>query len=186
MFIQVMYKRPEGWVYTSACSDLMLPFIFMMDNNKDDASNLMTMVMLSSAMGGMNNAQGYNTNFNMLLPMALSNCKAGDKDCVEKRNKMIVLLMAMQSSAPGSPLNSQQLLPLLLMKDNANNEQLIVFMTMMGQQPDCLPRRQEVVITQPLPEPVVETIFREFKVDAETGERTLVRTSNRPFDRAGQ
>lgn len=90
--------------------------------------------------------------------------------------------MAMQSSAPGSPINTQQLLPLLLMKDDANNEQLIIFMTMLSQQPSCLPKREQVIIKNPLPEPVVETLYREFRVDTKTGEKTLIRTSARPFN----
>jgi len=94
---------------------------------------------------------------------------------------MIVLLMAMQSNAPGSPMSSQQILPLLLMKDDTSNEQLIIFMTMLSQQPSCVPQTAPVIITQPLPEPVVETIYREFKVDTVTGEKTLVSSGPRPF-----
>ena len=59
----------------------------------------------------------------MLLPLALIDCD--DKTtadeiakCEQDREKMIVILMAMQSNAPGSPMTSQQILPLLLMKGN--------------------------------------------------------------------
>ena len=57
----------------------------------------------------------------MLLPLALIDCD--DKTtadeiakCEKDREKMIVILMAMQANAPGSPMTSQQILPLLLMK----------------------------------------------------------------------
>ena len=62
----------------------------------------------------------------MLLPLALIDCD--DKTtadeiakCEQDREKMIVILMAMQSNAPGSPMTSQQILPLLLMKGNLSN-----------------------------------------------------------------
>ena len=62
----------------------------------------------------------------MLLPLALIDCD--DKTtadeiakCEQDREKMIVILMAMQSNAPGSPMTSQQILPLLLMKGKLIN-----------------------------------------------------------------
>ena len=68
----------------------------------------------------------FNANFNLLMPFALNNCDdlTGDdlSKCIENREKMIVLMVAMQSMAPGSPLTSEQLLPLILMKDGQSNE----------------------------------------------------------------
>lgn len=160
----------------------MLPYIMLMNNDKDNSNNLLTMVMLSSSMGGMGSTNGYNSNFNMLLPFALKDCTSTDDACKKQQRNMLVLLMAMQSSAPNSPMNSQQILPLLLMKDDSSNEQLIMFMTMLSQQPNCIPApAQPVVITRPLPEPVVETIYREFKIDNQTGQKQLVRTSRTPM-----
>ena len=70
-------------------------------------------------------------------------------DCVKKRKDNIVLMMAMQANAPGTPMGSSQLLPLLMMKDGADNEQLIIFMSMMGQLDSC--GAAQTQITQPLP-----------------------------------
>lgn len=68
----------------------------------------------------------FNANFNLLMPFALNNCDALTgtdlTKCVKNREKMIVLMIAMQSMAPGSPLTSEQLLPLILMKDGQSNE----------------------------------------------------------------
>ena len=58
---------------------------------------------------------------------------------------MIVILMAMQSTVPGSPMTSQQILPLLLMKDGSNNEELIIFMSMMSQLENCNTVQDRVV-----------------------------------------
>ena len=68
----------------------------------------------------------FDANFNLLMPFALNNCEDLTADdlskCIENREKMIVLMIAMQSMAPGSPLTSEQLLPLILMKDGESNE----------------------------------------------------------------
>jgi len=53
----------------------MLPFILLMDKDSSKMSNLLTMTMLSSSMGGMSHQNGYNTNFNMLLPFAMNDCE---------------------------------------------------------------------------------------------------------------
>ena len=84
------------------------------------------MTLLSSMTGGMDNADGFTQNFNLLLPLLLSDEKLnGDDD-------LLVLLMAMQSQAPGSAMNAQSMLPLLLMDSGSNNEELIMFMAMMS------------------------------------------------------
>lgn len=157
--------------------DLMMPYLLMLDDNTQD-NNMMLMVMLSSMSGGLGSPLAYQNNFNMLLPLALIDCdgKTGTDltKCEADREKMIVLLMAMQSSAPGSPVTSQQILPLLLMKDNQSNEELIVFMTMMSQQKSCLIQRPAIISQKA---PPVETIYRTFSVDPITGERTLISES---------
>jgi len=117
----------------------------------------------------------YQNNFNMLLPLAMIDCdeKTTDDDkakCEQDREKMIVILMAMQSNAPGSPVTSQQILPLLLMRDNQSNEELIIFMTMMSQQQNCLPH-QPAIVNQPAPP--METVYRTFSVNPVTGEKNF-------------
>ena len=53
--------------------------------------------------------------------------------------------MAMHSSSPDTPMTSQQLLPLLLMKDDSANEDLIVFMSMMSQLENCAEHKQTTI-----------------------------------------
>ena len=64
------------------------------------------------------------------MPLALIDCNdlTGDNfaSCTKTREKMIVLMIAMQSMAPGSPLTSEQLLPLILMKDGESNEGTVI------------------------------------------------------------
>ena len=117
------------------------------------------------------------------MPFALNNCEDLTADdlskCIENREKMIVLMIAMQSMAPGSPLTSEQLLPLILMKDGESNEELIIFMTMMSQQKSCLPT-EPIIIDKPAP--AIEVIYRTFAIDPVTGKRTLVSESNDPSE----
>ena len=69
----------------------MLPFMLMDDSSDDD--NMLLMVMLSSMFGGMDSADGFAHNFNMMLPMLMSEGDDGE----EADTDMLVLLMAMQS-----------------------------------------------------------------------------------------
>ena len=105
----------------------MLPFL-MMDSESEDDSLLM-MVLMNSMTGGLDSADGFANNFNMLLPMLLGgNDDEGDMD-------MLVLLMAMQSQAPGTAMGANSMLPLMMMDSESSNENLIFFMMMMnGQQ----------------------------------------------------
>lgn len=83
--------------------------------------------------------------------------------------------MAMQSATPGSPMTSQQILPLLLMKDESNNEDLIIFMSMMSQLENCNSAPNPIYITQTLPEPVVKTVYKNYMIDPVTGEKRYIR-----------
>ena len=106
----------------------MLPFLLMDDESDDD--HLMKMVLMSSMMGGMDNQVGFANNFNMLLPMLMTEeGEAGESDM-----DMLVLLTAMQSQAPGSALGATSMLPLLLMDSSSNNQELLMFMSMMSNQ----------------------------------------------------
>lgn len=106
--------------------NIMLPFLLMDDATEND--NLMLLVLMNSMTGGMDHMDGFGNNFNLLLPLLLgSDDNDGDND-------MLFILLAMQSQAPGSAMNSNAMLPLLLMDSGSNNEQLIMFMAMMGNQ----------------------------------------------------
>ena len=49
-----------------------------------------------------------------------------------KKNKdLAIVLFAMQAMNPLTSMNPQSVLPLLLMKDNTSNKELIMFMSMM-------------------------------------------------------
>ena len=64
----------------------------------------------------------------MLLPMLL-----GDDDS-EGDLDMLVILMAMQSQAPGSSMGSNSMLPLLMMDQEGDNQTLLFFMMMNSNQ----------------------------------------------------
>jgi len=64
----------------------------------------------------------------MLLPMLL-----GDEDS-EGDLDMLVILMAMQSQAPGSSMGSNSMLPLLMMDQEGDNQTLLFFMMMNSNQ----------------------------------------------------
>merc|ERR1711935_845741 len=86
----------------------MLPFL-LMGNEDSDSDNVLLMVMMNSMTGGMDSPQGIEHNFN--------------------------LMMAMQSQAPGSAMGSNAMLPLLMMNEGSdNNQELIMFMSMMNNQ----------------------------------------------------
>ncbi|CBY18413.1 unnamed protein product [Oikopleura dioica] len=93
------------------------------DSEMDD---VLMMVLLSSMSGGMNSQSGFDNSFNLLLPMLLMN------DTETDSSSMLVLMMAMQSAAPGSGMGSNMLLPLMLMDDSGSNEDLMFYMMMFG------------------------------------------------------
>ena len=101
----------------------------MMDDSSDDS--LMKMVLINSMMGGMDSADGFANNFNMLLPLLIG---SEDDDDSETDLDMLVLLTAMQSQAPGSAMGAQSMMPLLMMDSSGSNQELIMFMAMMGSQ----------------------------------------------------
>ena len=84
--------------------------------------------------GGMTTEQGFDNSFNMLLPLML----LSEDDRRKRRSTdgvdldMLVLMMAMQSQAPGTTMGTNVMLPLLLMSDESadSNESLMFFMMM--------------------------------------------------------
>ena len=106
----------------------MLPFLLMDSDSEDDS--MLLMVLMNSMTGGLDSADGFGANFNLLLPMLLG----GDDDDSEGDMDMLVIMMAMQSQAPGSAMGSNAMLPLMLMDSEGNNEDLIFFMMMMNNQ----------------------------------------------------
>ena len=67
-----------------------------MDDSSDDDS-LLLMVMMNSMSGGLKSQAGFDSNFNLLLPLLIKDCAASDTDCKKKQKNMLVMMMAMQS-----------------------------------------------------------------------------------------
>ena len=53
--------------------------------------------MMNSMTGGMNSQAGFDSNFNMLLPLLINDCEDSDADCKKKQKNMMVMMMTMQS-----------------------------------------------------------------------------------------
>ena len=140
----------------------MMPFLMLSD--KSDSDNLLLMVMMNSMTGGLNEQEGFDSNFNLLLPLALEECAANDAVCEKKNKDMMILLMAMQSNAPSTTMGPDMMLPLLLMDDTSNNEDLIFFMMMSQNMPQCV---------QPRVEEETETVYRTWQINAD-GTKTLI------------
>ena len=70
--------------------------LLLMDDSSDDSS-LLLMVMMNSMTGGLNSQSGFDSNFNMLLPLLMSDCADTDADCKKKQKNMMVMMMTMQS-----------------------------------------------------------------------------------------
>ena len=73
----------------------MMPLLLMDDSSDDDA--LLLMVMMNSMTGGLNSQSGFDSNFNMLLPLLMKDCASTDADCKKKQKNMMVMMMTMQS-----------------------------------------------------------------------------------------
>ena len=132
------------------------------------------MVFLNCTTGGLNSQQGFDNNFNMMLPLLLMD---DDSSSDSSSTDMLVLMMAMQSQAPNSAFGTDMMLPLLLMDDSGDNETLLFFMMMNQGKTKCEPEvvyvqpEPEVVVVQP--EPEVQTVFRTWRVNAD-GTRELI------------
>ena len=61
---------------------------------------------------------------------------ADDTACEKEQKNMMVMMMTMQSQAPNTQMGPNMMLPLLLMDDTADNENLIFYM-MMSQSKTC-------------------------------------------------
>ena len=73
----------------------MMPLMLLDDSS--DSNSLLLMVMMNSMTGGLNSQSGFDSNFNILLPLLMSDCADNDADCKKKQKNMMVMMMAMQS-----------------------------------------------------------------------------------------
>ena len=67
----------------------------MADSDSDDS--LLMMVLMNSMTGGLNSQSGFDSNFNMLLPILMKDCDDADADCKKNQKNMMVMMMTMQS-----------------------------------------------------------------------------------------
>ena len=108
----------------------------------------------------------------MLLPMLMQeDCADEDTECEKKKTNMMVMMMSMQSQAPNTQMGPKTMLPMLLMNDDSNNENLMMYMMMSQGKQEC---KTAVVFEEPVNDPApVETVFRTWRVN-EDGTKTLI------------
>lgn len=67
------------------------------------------------------------SDFNTLVSLFLTDA---DNDGLD--TDLLILLTAMQSQAPGSKFGAEAMLPILMMSDSDNNQELLMFMSMLS------------------------------------------------------
>ena len=70
---------------------------FLLQDDKSDTDSLLMMVLMNSMTSGLDSKTGFDSNFNMLLPILMDGCDENDTDCKKNKKNMMVLMMAMQS-----------------------------------------------------------------------------------------
>ncbi|CAG5080560.1 Oidioi.mRNA.OKI2018_I69.PAR.g9645.t1.cds [Oikopleura dioica] len=118
--------------------DNILPFVLLSD---DRTGNVHKFVLFNAMSGGLSTQHGFDANFLILYKlMEDSSAKSSDK------SDIALILFAMQSQNPSSSLDSMSLIPFLLMDDNSNNEELILFLEISRQRnrANCAHNRQYV------------------------------------------
>ena len=76
--------------------------------------------------GETSDAQGFNNNFNMMLPMIMRECN--DQACEKQKRDIMTVMISMQANAPGSAFGPDMMIPLMIMDNSENNQELIFFM----------------------------------------------------------
>ena len=98
--------------------DQMLP-ILLIDSDYSDNDRILVMTLMNVMSGAAQSPNEFNNNFNMLMPLLMKKCH-GDVHCEKNKKDIGVIMMAMQSMAPGSSVNSNQMVPLLMMDDKTD------------------------------------------------------------------
>ena len=77
-----------------------------------------------------------------MLPFLLKNCDQTEevekKSCEAERKDLLIISMAMQSRAPGTTMNSNAMIPLMLMDDKSPNEDIQMYQ--LKTRPEILPQ----------------------------------------------
>ena len=100
----------------------MLPML-LLDAEYSDTNRYLMMTLMNVMDGEAKSSNGFNNNFNMLMPLLMQKCD-GDDQCEKDKKDIGVILMAMQSVAPGSSVNSNSMAPLMMMDDKTD---LLIF-----------------------------------------------------------
>ena len=105
--------------------DQLLPILLInTEYSVNDRYLLMTLINVMS--GAAKSSFEFNNNFNLLMPLLMKKCH-GDVFCEKNKKDIGVIMMAMQSMAPGSSVSSHQMVPLMMMDDKSKNKDLILF-----------------------------------------------------------
>ena len=70
---------------------------FLLQDDKSDTNSLLMMVLMNSMTSGLDSKTGFDSNFNMLLPILLDGCDENDTDCKKNQKNLMVIMMAMQT-----------------------------------------------------------------------------------------
>ena len=148
----------------------LLPFLA--DDDADDEDSLLMMTLMNSMTGGMNTQGGFDNGFNMMMPLLMKTCSAGDEACEKKKKNLMVVMMAMQSQAPDTGMGPNMMLPMMLMDKGSNNEDLIFFMMMNDNKPKC---EDVSIYSDPriVVESVLKPVYQTWR-NNEDGTRTLI------------
>ena len=63
-----------------------MPLLLIGDGDSDDS--LLMMVLMNSMTGGLKSQSGFDSNFNMILPLLLKDCADTDADCKKKQKNI--------------------------------------------------------------------------------------------------
>ena len=124
--IMTFMSSGEAGVDASSMLPLLMEEMVFEDGNFDHDKKLLLWVMMSMMTGETNNAQGFSNSFNMLLPLVMRDCN--DDACEKQKRDLMTVLIAMQSNAPGTAFGPDMMIPLMLMGNTDNNQELIFFM----------------------------------------------------------
>ena len=90
----------------------LAPFLLM--DNLDDDSNLMLMILLNMMNGGMNTQVGFQDNFNLMMPLLLTDDCSDETDadkkkaCEKKQKDLLVSIRPLASFPVSKTLTSGQ------------------------------------------------------------------------------
>lgn len=115
----------EAGLDTAAMLPLLMEETMFEEGNFDHDKKLLFWVMMSM-MTAEQDQQGLNNNFNMMLPLVMRNCN--DAACEAQKRNIMMVMVAMQSNAPQTSFGPDMMIPLMLIGNTDNNQELIFFM----------------------------------------------------------